>query len=857
SSDATLKSLKVGDEEILVANKFAYDFELPEGTTTLPTITYEKNHEKATIGTVTLPTIAGIEDESNNKAIIPVTAENGTEKEYTITFTITVELEPLESLFETFVGFTEGGSNPTNNASPSSKDTSAALDTCTINPGWTGEKIYQAGGMAKMGGSSALGWIQTPAIDLSGNEGKFTLSFDAMAWKGDSTTLKVYLNDVLVHTAKNLGNTDAYEMSSYSVVLTGGTASSKIKFEGAQASKGRFFLDNVKVTSGTVVEPIPVINITPTYISFSTVELNAPESKTATVTGVDLKEKITYEITGDGKDAFKVETTDWNDLTGGGFVITFTPTEAKYYSAAIEVKSDGATDNAIYLEGTGVAPIVDDESVIVRFNGYTQGNPPTDGIFLAKGGNDANKGIATLTREAAGFTYAVNQDGVAASQGWDGADEVEKYWIATFSSIGVNNLKLTSKQRGSNTSPKDFKIQYKVGTAETWTDLKDGVVEVANDEYIVGKIENLDLPEALSNQASVSLRWLCTSTTRISGDDAVPTGGVNRLDVVITQGDAPILSDNNNLKSLSVSKGTLEPAFDPAVLTYSVVLSADETEIPSVTYELEDETATAVLTEATTLPGKTTIVVTSESGLKKTYAVAFRNATPAGVWMETFETGLTKNSYAIGDFQGTACLWEVFGVINKDDNDKVNGTQAVRLRDPNNANATPHYLMMKEDKANGAGTITLYHGMYGTHENGAYTLEVSNDGGKTWAKSFEVEEIPAALTETSFEVNMKGNIRIKITKATPQIATCTINIDDITISDYDGSNINDIDNNAIRVYASDDMVYVNNVEAGAQISIYDITGKLVVRTTDTTIPVSSKGIYIVKVNAKAYKIVNK
>ncbi len=162
---------------------------------------------------------------------------------------------------------------------------------------------------------------------------------------------------------------------------------------------------------------------------------------------------------------------------------------------------------------------------------------------------------------------------------------------------------------------------------------------------------------------------------------------------------------------------------------------------------------------------------------------------PSGPFLETFEgTAANKASYVLGDFVGEATTWTVFGVVSSaDTNDKKNGTRSVRLRDPNSTNADPHYFMMKNDKANGAGIISLYHGMYGTHTGAAtWKLEVSNDGGVTWnAFSQDVTSVPAALTKISFTVNVSGNIRIKITKTNSQSAgSSSINIDDIEITDY-------------------------------------------------------------------------
>jgi endonuclease G len=161
-----------------------------------------------------------------------------------------------------------------------------------------------------------------------------------------------------------------------------------------------------------------------------------------------------------------------------------------------------------------------------------------------------------------------------------------------------------------------------------------------------------------------------------------------------------------------------------------------------------------------------------------------------GIFRETFESeAADKKAYATADFVGTAATWEVAAVIIKDDsNDKKFGSRSARLRDPNNSNPTAHYIKMKTNKPNGAGIISLYHGMYSNHTGGSYKLEVSNDDGVTWnAFTQDVSSVPAILTKVIFEnVNVAGNIRIRITKTSSGYST--INIDNIEITDYTPSN---------------------------------------------------------------------
>jgi len=130
------------------------------------------------------------------------------------------------------------------------QDISTSLDNYTSLPGWTGSKVYKNTGKVKMGAGSYLGWIQTPAIDLSGSNGTFILEFDALAWKNDSTRIKVYLDGNMTYVEGLNNSTGNYSdnMEHFSMILTGGTSSSHIKFEGATANHGRFLLDNITIT---------------------------------------------------------------------------------------------------------------------------------------------------------------------------------------------------------------------------------------------------------------------------------------------------------------------------------------------------------------------------------------------------------------------------------------------------------------------------------------------------------------------------------------------------------------------------------------------------------------------------------
>jgi len=117
------------------------------------------------------------------------------------------------------------------------------------------------------------------------------------------------------------------------------------------------------------------------------------------------------------------------------------------------------------------------------------------------------------------------------SNTWDQAGD--KYWMVTISSANYENLKVSSKQMGSNTGPRDFQIEYSTDGL-TWVPVGAPIV-VLNDLFTSGVVDGLDLPSACNNQAALMVRWLNTSNVSINGG-TVGSAGTNRIDDILITG---------------------------------------------------------------------------------------------------------------------------------------------------------------------------------------------------------------------------------------------------------------------------------------------------------------------------------
>lgn len=164
---------------------------------------------------------------------------------------------------ENFEGFTKGNMSESNPADGT--DIATSLDEYTNLPGWSGDKVYQADGTAKMGTGSSKGFITLPVIDLSEDNGKFYVAFTAMAWNKDAQEINLIINEdttAVVGLYSGAESSTPYSMDNmreYVFLLDNGTENTTISFAAQKASGNRFFLDSIRIYQVLPEEPTLMI----------------------------------------------------------------------------------------------------------------------------------------------------------------------------------------------------------------------------------------------------------------------------------------------------------------------------------------------------------------------------------------------------------------------------------------------------------------------------------------------------------------------------------------------------------------------------------------------------------------------
>ena len=159
---------------------------------------------------------------------------------------------------------------------------------------------------------------------------------------------------------------------------------------------------------------------------------------------------------------------------------------------------------------------------------------PVSGATLTADVANANNSGKAISISNGSITSSGDSSGTGFSASTTSWTTANKFWEISVNTTGYKNIKLSSVQIASNTGPRDFKIQYKIGAGGTYTDVTGGTVLLANN-WTSGVVNNLALPTDCDNQTAVYVRWIPTSTTSVSGG-AVAAGGTSRIDNIYIKG---------------------------------------------------------------------------------------------------------------------------------------------------------------------------------------------------------------------------------------------------------------------------------------------------------------------------------
>lgn len=225
---------------------------------------------------------------------------------------------------------------------------------------WSTTNAYSANACARFGSSKNQGSATTPALGI--NTSTATLSFKAGAWVStdEKTEIKI--------TANNGGTVEPStitlkkgEWTDYTCTISGATETTSLTFAASQASKNRFFLDEVMVYYGNK----PVVKHTQ-QISFSktSVECYINDTFTEPVLSGD-KTSVTYSSSDEKVATVNAASGKVTILSAGKTEITATAEESEEYKTATAkytLTVNKQTQNLSFEKGTYSVLLADKDS---------------------------------------------------------------------------------------------------------------------------------------------------------------------------------------------------------------------------------------------------------------------------------------------------------------------------------------------------------------------------------------------------------------------------------------------------------------------------------------------------------------
>ncbi len=258
--------------------------------------------------------------------------------------------ETVEVLYEDFSKFTKGSEDAPDATSITGGQLGDVPDSYTLQPGWNGDGIFQAGGVAYLGTASDgyPGFMTTPLVDLSSDNGTAMFSLRVRLEDGASNDIFMVMwgdDDAVQPYTYYAEVTD--EWTECNVELTNCTATTVVQFYCYSSS---CFIDDVRITQRDVLKTPVAVSPTDYDGTSFTASWSAVDEATSYLLSV-------FTVGSDGRPTEFIENFDGLVPTQGGKYYDKNQSVHSEY-VEFDVSTNGTSREIYSTEGNYYSPSV-------------------------------------------------------------------------------------------------------------------------------------------------------------------------------------------------------------------------------------------------------------------------------------------------------------------------------------------------------------------------------------------------------------------------------------------------------------------------------------------------------------------